>query len=39
MGLFMTIVGEYVANRGESLQISVYLCPIPAAFRIFLTDL
>ena len=39
MGLFfITIARENLANRGESSLISVNLCPIRAAFSIFLTD-
>ena len=33
---FVTIVRENLANRGESSRISVYSCPIRAAFGIFL---
>ena len=35
---FIAIVRENLANRVESSRISVNLCPIRAAFRIFLTD-
>ena len=38
MGLFITIVRENLANRGDSSRISVNSCPIRAAFGIFLTD-
>ena len=38
MGLFITIVRENLANRGESSRISVNTCPNRAAFGIFLTD-
>ena len=38
MRLFITIVRENLANRGELSKISVNSCPIRAAFGIFLTD-
>ena len=39
MGLsIIAIVRENLANPGESLRIFVNLCPICAAFGIFLTD-
>ena len=36
--LFITIVRENLANRGELLLTSVNSCPIRATFGIFLTD-
>ena len=36
--LFITIVRENLANRGDSSRISVNSCPIRAAFGIFLSD-
>ena len=35
MGLFIAIVRENLANRGKSSRISVYVCPIRAAFGLF----
>ena len=36
--LFITIVRENLANRGDSSRIFVNSCPIRAAFGIFFTD-
>ena len=38
MGLFISIKRENLVNRHEALPISVNLCPIHAAFGIFLTN-